>query len=155
MADDNCTGTKPTTLQECNTDPCLGDTDGDGMPDDWEESNNLDPLADDSASDPDGDGLVNLKEYQSGTDPNNSDSDSDACDDGWEINNNYDPLSFNQRPADINGDCKIDLADEVLALQLMAGGNPVSAIRIDADIGNDQKIGLEEAIYILQHVSRE
>jgi uncharacterized repeat protein (TIGR01451 family) len=47
------------------------DTDGDGMWDDWELANRLDPRdATDAALDPDGDGHTNLQEFLSGTDPN-------------------------------------------------------------------------------------
>ena len=45
------------------------DDDGDGMPDAWEIVNHLDPLLDDAAGDPDGDGITNLNEYQGGTGP--------------------------------------------------------------------------------------
>nr|MBP8298207.1 lamin tail domain-containing protein [Burkholderiales bacterium] len=46
------------------------DRDGDGMPNDWEMVNGLDPdNADDAALDSDSDGLTNLQEYLAGTDP--------------------------------------------------------------------------------------
>ncbi|MGH7976029.1 MAG: Ig-like domain-containing protein, partial [Limisphaerales bacterium] len=46
------------------------DTDGDGMPDQWEMKYGLDPTTDDSMNDPDGDGLPNLAEFVLGTNPN-------------------------------------------------------------------------------------
>jgi hypothetical protein len=49
------------------------DSDGDGLPDDWELANGLDPRnpngADGAAGDPDNDGFTNLEEYLAGTDP--------------------------------------------------------------------------------------
>ena len=55
---------------------CLSDTDGDGLPDDWELASGLNPhsaAGDDGASgDPDGDRFTNLQEYLAGTDPQNS-----------------------------------------------------------------------------------
>lgn len=48
------------------------DSDGDGLPDDWETENNLDPNRDDASEDPDGDGLTNLEEYQGDTDPHDA-----------------------------------------------------------------------------------
>jgi hypothetical protein len=53
----------------------LADTDGDGLPDEWELANSLSPTnAADAALDLDGDGLTNLQEYLSGTDPNDAGS---------------------------------------------------------------------------------
>jgi MYXO-CTERM domain-containing protein len=50
------------------------DEDGDGMADDWELDNGLDPTdPSDAAGDPDGDGVPNLDEFLDGTDPNSFD----------------------------------------------------------------------------------
>ena len=54
------------------------DSDGDGIPNTYETSNNLDP----NSSDTDGDGLNDLTELKLMTDPNNPDSDGDGVLDG-------------------------------------------------------------------------
>lgn len=45
------------------------DTDGDGLPDDWELDGGLDPRRPDAGEDADGDGQSNANEWQAGTDP--------------------------------------------------------------------------------------
>lgn len=50
------------------------DSDGDGMPDEWEMRNGLDPMSDDSAADLDNDGLPNLAEYLLHTSPHSPDN---------------------------------------------------------------------------------
>ncbi|MBL9171763.1 MAG: lamin tail domain-containing protein [Verrucomicrobiales bacterium] len=50
------------------------DTDGDGIPDDWESSYGLDPRVADGVLDPDADNLTNLQEYRAGSDPLDAES---------------------------------------------------------------------------------
>ncbi len=51
------------------------DTDGDGMPDNWENAHMLNPNSSADASvDSDGDGFTNVQEFNAGTDPRNSTS---------------------------------------------------------------------------------
>ena len=70
------------------------DSDGDGIPDDWEVQNGLDyTFADDAWLDPDSDQLSNLQEFQYGTDPGSADSDADGQSDGEEIRYGADPLN--------------------------------------------------------------
>ncbi len=53
-------------------DPASADSDGDGLPDLWEEAHGTDRTQPDATADPDGDGQDNLAEYQAGTDPHDA-----------------------------------------------------------------------------------
>ncbi len=60
----------PTPLVSVAT---IADTDGDGLPDEWETANGLNPASSsDRDRDQDGDGLGAFAEYSAGTDPNNA-----------------------------------------------------------------------------------
>ncbi|NNJ91587.1 MAG: hypothetical protein HKP55_07925, partial [Gammaproteobacteria bacterium] len=48
------------------------DDDNDGMTDEYEMANELDPLLDDAAGDLDDDGYTNLEEFEAGTAANNA-----------------------------------------------------------------------------------
>lgn len=73
------------------TDPfSAADTDGDGLPDDW-EIRYFGSLAQSGSADPDGDGLTNLQEWQAATDPTKKDTDGDGVNDGTlRLNFEYD-----------------------------------------------------------------
>lgn len=68
------------------------DTDADGMPDDFETANGLNPNNPaDATADNDGDGLQNVAEFRNRTNPNNADTDGDGSNDFDEIANGSDP----------------------------------------------------------------
>ena len=86
-----------------------GDNDGDGMQDDWEDSNGLDSNdPNDADGNPDSDGLTNLQEFEHGTDPNSSDSDSDSLPDDVETNSgiwvNSEDTGTDPNMSDTDGD---------------------------------------------------
>ncbi len=56
-------------------------------------------------------------------------------------------------PGDMNGDDHTDLYDLILALQVCSGITPSSTVWKGADISGDGKIGVEEAVFILQKIS--
>ena len=67
------------------------DSDGDGLPDSYEDSAGLDPQVDDALDDGDEDALTNFEEFLAGTDPTHSDTDMDTLPDGYEIRNGRNP----------------------------------------------------------------
>ena len=83
------------------------DFDHDGMPDEWEIENGLDPLRNDSFLDFDSDGLSNIKEYELNTSVTNPDTDGDGILDGIEIQKGIDPNN-----EDTDGDGILDPVDK-------------------------------------------
>ena len=95
-----------------------GDSDGDGIPDDWEIAHGLNPNDEfDALEDPDHDGLSNLAEYQQGTDPSNPDTDGDGLLDGDEVNRYH----TNPLVADTDGDGLRD------GLEVRTGSDPLDS----------------------------
>jgi large repetitive protein len=97
-----------------------GDLDGDGLPDDYEVANGLnpnDPI--DAFEDQDKDGLSALQEYNAGTNPFNKDTDNDAIEDGEELIPGLDGFITNPLLADTDGD---GLSDSV---EITVGSSPI------------------------------
>ncbi len=111
------------------------DGDGDGMPDDFELMNGLDPgSAADATSDDDGDGLTALEEYENGTDPGSSDTDGDGLSDGAEI----DTVGTLATEPDSDRDGRLD-GEEV--------AGPVVTDPLDADSDDD---GVDDGTEIVE-----
>ena len=79
-----------------------GDSDSDGMMDNW-EGTHFNDLGHTGGADTDADGLTDLQEYQYDTSPNNDDSDGDGMPDGWELNSGLDP-TVDDSGVDSDGD---------------------------------------------------
>ncbi len=80
------------------------DADNDGIPDEWETKNGLNPNdASDANLDFDDDGLTNIQEYTFGTNPNNADSDGDGTSDKEEIEKDTIPTDPVSKPGGIGG----------------------------------------------------
>ncbi|MFW9886083.1 MAG: NosD domain-containing protein, partial [Candidatus Thorarchaeota archaeon] len=74
----------------------LNDYDGDGMLDLWEFEYGFNPAYEgDASEDVDEDELTNLQEYNLGTNPYSDDSDGDSISDLWEVSNGFDPTNPN------------------------------------------------------------
>jgi hypothetical protein len=58
-------------------------------------------------------------------------------------------------PGDVNGNGNADLADAIMALQIVSGLTSLPPANLYADVNGDFRIGLEEAVYILREVSSE
>lgn len=117
------------------------DSDGDGLPDAWEQqiidadsNDNINTFADVLASaDFDSDGVSNGIEYSFNTDPTNA---------------------LSPAIGDLNIDNELTLTDAVIALQVVTGTDNGNAIGAGV-LRPEREIGLVDAIYILQVVSGE
>jgi hypothetical protein len=96
-----------------------GDSDGDGLPDDYELAHGLDPNNPiDVLEDPDADGLSSIDEYQAGLDPFDPDSDGDGLLDGGEVNSFGTDASLFDTDGDGLGD----------GLEVATGSNPLDPL---------------------------
>lgn len=91
------------------------DTDGDGLPDAWEEASGTHSRISDAQKDLDGDGLTSLEEFFYGTDPLDWDTDGDGLSDGAEVRGYL-------QTSPINTDTDLGGADD--GAELRRGANP-------------------------------
>ena len=124
--------------------PICVDWDGDGMADDWEIANGLDPTVDDADLDADNDGLTNLEEYARGSDPNNPDSDGDGIIDGDE--------HFQYGPVDPGGSLSLSRGVHVLAadetgitLELRTAAFEIATVEVG--VGQFEKLSIKEYVH--------
>ena len=106
-----------------------GDTDGDGLPDEW-ETRYFGTLGRGPGGDEDSDGLTNLAEYQLGTNPVNPDSDGDGMPDGWEVQFTFNPLDPSDANADPDGDGKTNLEEYLAGTDPLAASAAFPSLRI-------------------------
>lgn len=104
-----------------------GDADGDGLPDDLELANGLDPAnSTDAIGDPDGDGLSTLEELLThGTDHDLADTDGDQINDGEEVVAGADGYVTSPLLADTDGDGLRD------GLEIATGTDPTDSASYD------------------------
>ena len=58
-----------------------------------------------------------------------------------------------QIPGDLNADDELNLEDAVLALMILSGNTVGTGISLDREVDGDGKVGLADAIYILEKVA--
>jgi hypothetical protein len=102
------------------------DTDGDGMPDAYENLNDFNPyLANNAEDDADSDGLSDLNEFRYATDARNPDSDGDGMKDGWEVDWGFLPLD----PSDADLDPDQDRVTNLRESQI--GTSPTGYYKVE------------------------
>ena len=142
------------------TDPRSADTDGDGLLDGTE----LGLTASDITADTDPAVFQPDLDPSTTTSPFLADTDLDGFGDGTEDANQNgrvdpgesDPNNSASVPTikgDLNGDKVLDLIDVVMALQVCCGMTPETEWAPEADVNNDGRIGLAEALYVLQEIA--
>ncbi|WP_088510816.1 Ig-like domain-containing protein [Thaumasiovibrio subtropicus] len=120
-----------------------GDADGDGLPDDYETANGLNPNDPvDALEDVDGDGLSALEEFNLGTNPNLADSDRDGIDDQEETVEGEDGVITNPLLTDTDGDGIND------GVELVTGTDPNDASDVDYSAALDSLSVAPEAVVL-------
>jgi hypothetical protein len=101
------------------------DTDGDGMPDQWEYTYGLNPTnSTDAELDSDDDRLSNRQEFDLGTNPTAWDFDGDGMSDGWEYEHGLDMRSSADAELDPDADGLNNLQEYQLGLHPLVPDRP-------------------------------
>lgn len=129
-----------------------GDSDTDGLSDNWEFLH-FGTLNETAAGDTDTDGLTNLEEFNQGTIPTNPDSDGDGVTDGDEVNlYGLDPTLSNTGDIAPRGgpDGLINAGDLVVMSRLVTGilTPPSTLESILADINNDSQLNAADLLLL-------
>lgn len=113
------------------------DTDGDGIPNVYEDANGLNPDVDDAAGDLDDDGLTNLEEFEANLPANNPDADDDGLKDGVETGTGVwesaDATGTMPKNADTDGDGLLDGVESNTGLLVDAEDTGTSPLDADSD----------------------
>ncbi|MEI6809238.1 MAG: S8 family serine peptidase, partial [bacterium] len=131
-----------------------GDSDGDGMPDWWEEAMGFDPLKS-PAGDADGDGLSDFYEYLAGTDPFRADSNNNGISDydedgldGDELSNGVEQDIYATDPSrfDTDDDGVSDSAELIVSSDPKSSRSPYIMRALKFTGGSDSTVVLAEKI---------
>lgn len=113
------------------------DTDGDGMPDNWEDREGTDKTVDDASGDLDNDTLSNVDEFYLGTTPVVDDTDGDQYFDGVEVIAGTDPVDPDNTPFPLNAtdDVASSIENTPVTIDVLAndsgpGGAPLSVVAV-------------------------
>jgi len=132
-----------------------GDSDTDGLADNWEFSH-FGSLAETAAGDFDSDGLSNLDEFNIGTAPTLPDTDGDGVSDGDEVNvYGMDPTASNKGDVGPRGapDGQLNGGDLVVMSRLVTGAlTPTVLESALADINNDGQLDAADLLLLQRAV---
>jgi len=120
------------------TNPAIADSDSDGMDDEYEVWNGLDPVdASDALIDWDGDTLSNVEEYTAGTMPFSEDTDGDGFWDNIESARGTDPSDAENMPvrsvaADVDANGSVNAVD----IQMVINGALGMTVQVPVNVDN-------------------